>query len=153
MVARARAQLTRLGIKLPFAGWLTRTQAKVYRATKGRVWKRWLGSPIVVLETVGRKTGQTRATPLIHARAGNAFVVAAANSGSDRTPQWYRNLLAEPRAALVHAGRRLDVRAREADDHEYRELWQRVVDAYPPAAFYPSFTDRRIPVLVLEPTT
>ena len=151
MVARVRAELTRLGIKMPFAGSLTRTQAKVYRATNGRVWKRWLGSPILVLETTGRTTGKTRATPLIHARHGDAFVVAAANSGSDRAPQWYRNLRRQPKARVVHGGERIDVVAREADGNEYCELWQCVVDAYPPAAFYPSFTDRHIPVLVLEP--
>ena len=142
--------MTRLGIRLPGAGLLTRLQARVYRASNGRVWKRWLGSPILVLEVTGRTTGKTRATPLIHARRGDDFVVAAANSGSDRTPQWYRNLGADPRAVVVHGGRRIEVKARDADEGEYDQLWQHVVDAYPPAAFYPGFTERRIPVVILE---
>lgn len=149
--ARTRAEMTRRGRRIPGAGAFTRLQARVYRASGGRLWRRWLGTPILVLEVTGRRTGRTRATPLVFARAATGFVVAAANSGSDRAPQWYRNLLHDPRATVVLDGERVAVRARATNGVERDEMWSRVVAEYPPAAYYPDYTDREIPVLVLEP--
>ncbi|MFW5420166.1 nitroreductase family deazaflavin-dependent oxidoreductase [Nocardiopsis sp. CNT-189] len=139
----------------------SRTNAALYRATGGRLGGRWRlhsgfprGLPVCLLTTRGRKTGRLRTTPLLHLRPWpdrEAVAVVASQGGSARHPMWYRNLLEEPRAVLqVGSGLRL-VRARTAAPGERTELWPLLVGFYPDYAAYQSWTDREIPVVLLEP--
>ena len=146
------ARLQNLGGRVPYLGRLVpRLHARLYRRLRGRFVGRWFGGPVMVLETVGRRSGRTRATPVIYAWDGDDLIVVAANAGNDATPSWWLNLQAEPRAEVVIAGERRRVRAREARGEE-RERRRRVYDAvYPKVDDYGNFTGREFPVIVLEP--
>lgn len=125
--------------------------AAIYRATGGRLMRGWFGAPVIVLETVGRRSGQTRATPVVALRRGDDLVVMAANAGSDRTPAWWLNLRGAGRGTAVRSGRRQHVRPRVAEGPERDELLERFLAMYPPAEHYPGYTERDLPLIVLEP--
>jgi deazaflavin-dependent oxidoreductase (nitroreductase family) len=123
----------------------------VYRATGGRVLGRVMGIPVLLLTTRGRKTGAARTKPLMYLPKGDAFIVAASYAGEPRHPAWWLNLKANP-VASVQAGRReLEVRAREAEGEERERLWREIVAQDEGFAEYQRRTQRRIPVVVLEP--
>jgi deazaflavin-dependent oxidoreductase (nitroreductase family) len=131
----------------------SRFHAWSYRRVDGRVVGRWFGAPLVVVQTVGRRTGKARETPVIALPEGSGFFVLAANAGNDRPPAWWLNLEAAGAGHVVTGGTRLAVRPRVAEGEERERLWARIVDAYPAAAHYPDYTDRPLPVVVLEPAS
>ena len=131
---------------VPFA----RAHAWLYRASGGRLAPRWFGAPVLVLETVGRRTGQPRATPVLFVLQNGDPVVLAANAGARRAPAWWLNLRDAGRGVAVMGRERREVRPRVTSGTGRAELWDRLCEAYPPAAHYPDFTDREIPVVVLE---
>jgi F420H(2)-dependent quinone reductase len=149
-MARA-GRITNTGAKLPLATLWTRLHAWLYRRTGGRFIPRWFGGPVMVLETLGRKSGRPRATPLIYLRDGDDLVVVAANAGSPRTPAWWLNLEAAGSGEAVIGGERRWVRPRLAEPSERERLWPRLVDLYPPNEDYVRFTERELPVVILEP--
>ena len=130
----------------------TRLHTALLRATDGRVGGRMLGSPVLLLVSTGRKTGLGRTTPLLYLPDGDRYVIVASNGGAPKHPVWWLNLQADPEAAVEIGGRRTRVRAREAGGEERARLWKSLVEMYPPYAGYQKKTDRRIPVVVLEPT-
>ena len=132
---------------------LGRAQARVYRASGGRLWKKILGSPILVLTTTGRKSGQARTTSLICGIDGERFVVIGSNAGSDKPPAWLLNLEANPNAAVQVRGERRDVRARFAEGEERDRLWAMMNGVYRWFSGYQTFTEREIAVVVLEPVS
>jgi deazaflavin-dependent oxidoreductase (nitroreductase family) len=119
--------------------------------TGGRVGGKWFGAPVLVLVTVGRKSGKTRETPLLYRRDEDDGTLAllAANAGNDRTPAWWLNLRAAETAEIIVRGARRRVRWREATGEEHARLFAALVEVYPPAGHYPGFTDRHLPVVVL----
>src|SRR3712207_2459872 len=111
------ARLTNGGSRNPkLAARFTKLHARVFRATNGRIGKRYFGAPVIVLEIVGRKSGQVRAAPVIRAQHGDAFLVVPGNGGQSRTPAWWLNLNAAGEATLIADGRRRRVTLRIADD-------------------------------------
>jgi len=121
-------------------------------ATRGRVGGKWMGAPVLVLETVGRKTGKVRRIPLIYVRDGESYVLLAANAGNDRPPAWWLNLRSAPTAVVLVGGRRLTVAWREVEaGEEYDRLFAAIVAAYPPAEYYVGLTERRMPIVELAP--
>jgi len=131
-----------------------RLHAQLYRISGGRVLSRWFaGAPVMVLETVGRRTGTKRATPVLYLRDGDALVVLAANAGADRTPAWWLNLREAGVGEVVIGRRRMRVRPRLLADAERARLWQAFVAMYPQAEHYTRFTDRVLPLIALEPDT
>lgn len=138
---------------------MARAQVRLFRLTGGRVGSTWrIGAgfrkpvPTLLLEHVGRTSGTTYTTPLLYLEDGPDLVVVASQGGLPRNPQWYPNLLAHPdtRVQLRGEGFR-DVRAREAVGEERAALWPRLVELYADFAKYQRWTEREIPVLVLEP--
>ena len=130
----------------------------LYRSTGGRVGGRWrIGAgfrspvPICLLEHRGRKTGRLRTTPLVYLEDGNRIVVVASQAGRPEHPMWYLNLLADPDVTVQVGNRRRAMRARVSDADERALLWPRLVDLYADYDSYQSWTDRVIPVVVLEP--
>ena len=146
------ARLQNLGGRIPYFGSaVPRLHARLYKRLGGRFVGRWFGGPVAVLETTGRKSGQTRATPVIHAWDGDDIVVVPANAGNARVPAWWLNLQADPRAVVVIGGERRRVRARETFGEE-RERRRRVYKrVYPKVDDYVALTGRDFPVVVLEP--
>jgi F420H(2)-dependent quinone reductase len=130
----------------------SRIHAALYRRTGGRILPRWFsGAPVMVLETVGRKSGEPRSTPILYAERGGDLIVMPANAGDHRTPAWWLNLRDAGDATVVIKGERRRIRPRLARDDEYADLWKRYLEVYPPGEKYLAFTDREIPLVVLEP--
>ena len=139
--------------------YMSRAQVRLFRLTNGRVGSRWrIGAgfrkpvPTLLLDHVGRKSGRTFTTPLLFLGDGPDLVVVASQGGLPRNPQWYGNLVAHP-DTTVHVPRQgvRRVRARTAGPDERAELWPRLVELYADFAKYARWTDREIPVVVLEP--
>lgn len=131
---------------------MARVHARLYRLSGGRLGRRWFaGAPVMVLETVGRRSGEKRATPVLYLRDGDALVVMAANAGAVRTPAWWLNLKHAGEGAVVLGRNRIRVRPRELAGEERDRLWREFVAMYPQAAHYPRFTDRVLPLIALEP--
>ena len=123
----------------------------LFRLTNGRIGGHLMGSDMLLLTTVGRKTGREREVPLLTVPAGKAWVVIASNAGDDRPPAWWLNLQARPEAQIRMAGRILPVRAREASPDERTRLWATIVASHSDYAAYEKRTTRKIPVVLLEP--
>jgi deazaflavin-dependent oxidoreductase (nitroreductase family) len=122
----------------------------LYRLTGGRVANRMGKAPILLLTVAGRKSGKRRTTPLLHGRDGDNYVVIASMGGAPKHPAWYHNL--QGQEAEIQVGRkRLRVRARDAEGEERERLWALMVSLYPSYDDYQKKTERRIPVVVLEP--
>lgn len=132
---------------------ITRLHPHVYRLVGGRgfVGRNVGGVRNVILLTTVRRTGRVRETPLFGFETGGRVVVIGSNAGGPREPAWVGNLRAEPRARLRIGREVRDIRAREADGEERETLWRLAADGYPGYELYRELTDRRIPVVVLEP--
>ncbi|HTI74720.1 MAG TPA: nitroreductase/quinone reductase family protein [Mycobacterium sp.] len=129
-----------------------RLHARLYRISGGRFVPRWFaGAPVMVLETVGRRTGQKRATPVLYLRDGAALVVLAANAGADRTPAWWLNLKEAGSAEVVVGRRRMHVTPRLLAGAERDRVWRAFVGMYPQAEHYTRFTNRALPLIALQP--
>jgi deazaflavin-dependent oxidoreductase (nitroreductase family) len=106
---------------------------------------------ILVLRTIGRKSGSPRDAPMFFLEHGEGFAVVASNAASKAPPAWWLNLQAQPDAeAFVH-GVSHSVRARAASEEELRELWPRFVALYSGFEHYRSIATRELPVVILEP--
>ena len=126
---------------------------RAYRETDGETGYLWNGAPSLLLTTIGRKTGQPRTSPLIFAEDGDNYLIVASMGGMPMHPQWYLNLEANPNAEIQVKAEHLLVTARTASDDEKPRLWEIVNKAWPNYDVYQTRTDRKIPVVVLIPTS
>ena len=108
--------------------------------------------PVLLLETVGRRTGQRRTTPVQYLADGETFVVVASNAGAARPPAWYLNLRADPRARVQVGERTIDVLAREVTDQEREELWRRLTAANRYLERAARKAGRDLPLIALGPS-
>ena len=133
---------------------LWRMHPHVYRATRGLIGRRiGLGMPVLVLDTIGRKTGARRTSAVAYLPDGERYVMIASNQGHTAHPAWLHNLRANPDATIQVGRRKLNVRAREAEGEERDRLWQKMTEVYPGFDLYDErAAGRRIPVVVLEPS-
>jgi deazaflavin-dependent oxidoreductase (nitroreductase family) len=122
-----------------------------YRETGGEVGHEWRGTHTLLLTTTGRRSGESRTTPLIYGRHGDDYLVVASKGGSDTPPAWYRNLEENPEVEIQVKDRRMKARARTATPEEKPELWETMIGEWPDYDKYQQGTDREIPVVVLEP--
>jgi F420H(2)-dependent quinone reductase len=109
--------------------WGSRMHAAVYRRTHGRILGHVGGQPVLLLQTLGRRTGQRRTTPVQYLADGETFVVVASHAGAARPPAWYLNLRADPHARVEVGPRTVEVRAQEAAGQERADLWRRLTAA------------------------
>jgi deazaflavin-dependent oxidoreductase (nitroreductase family) len=107
--------------------------------------------PVLLLTTMGRRSGKARATPLTFFRDGANLVVIASNGGADRPPDWSLNLQQNPRAVVKIGTDELTVEARPASPEERERLWVEITTTYSGYARYQQKTARQIPVLILKP--
>lgn len=112
-----------------------------------------IGAPVMLLETIGRRSGQPRLSPLLFARDGGHVVVVGSNFGQEHHPAWTANLIANPSAVAVVGGQRIPVRATLLDGDEAEAAYQKMVDLASTYSAYRGRTDRRIRVFRLTPTT
>lgn len=125
----------------------------VYRLSGGRLLPN-AGSrmPVLLLTTMGRKTGQSYTWPLnYYPYSGDSVVVVASNRGQPNFPQWYRNLLARPEATIQRGARRIAVIARVATSEEADRLWPILTTLEPLYLRYRTMTDREFPLVILTP--
>jgi F420H(2)-dependent quinone reductase len=133
--------------------WGTRMHAAVYRRTHGRMLGRVGGQPVLLLQTVGRRTGQRRMTPVQYLADGETFVVVASHAGAARPPAWYLNLRANPHARVEVGPRTFDVRAQEAAGQERADLWRRLTAANRYLERAARKAGRDLPLMALVPLT
>ena len=107
--------------------------------------------PVVLFTTTGAKSGKKRLVPLMRVEHDGHYALVASKGGAPDHPQWYFNLQAQPDISLQDGTLDRPVRARELQDAEREQWWERCVAAFPPYAEYQTKTDRLIPVFVLEP--
>jgi deazaflavin-dependent oxidoreductase (nitroreductase family) len=131
-------------------GW-ARKQAERYEATNGREANDLRGRPIIVLTSVGAKTGRLRKTALMRVEHDGVYAVVASQGGAPKHPVWYFNMKANPHVELQDGATKLDYAAREVSGEEKAVWWERAVEAWPDYAKYQLRTKREIPVFVLEP--
>ncbi len=132
---------------------VTGLHAAVFQASRGRLLGRAAGMPVVILTTTGRRSGRRRRTmltaPIIE---GDRVVLVASYGGHSHNPHWFQNVLTQSDVGLTMAGQpERRMRATVATPEERVELWPRVVSAYSGYERYQQRTDRRIPLVVLEP--
>ena len=126
------------------------TQVWIYRRTKGRRAGSARGTPVLLLTTTGRKSGERRTRPVGYLPDGDRFLVCGSNGGSDHPPAWSLNLRAHPDATVEVGARTLSVTASEITGEEYETAWDRYVAANPGFAGYRTKTKRHLPIFILE---
>jgi deazaflavin-dependent oxidoreductase (nitroreductase family) len=122
-----------------------------YRETGGEVGYIWRGAPTLLLTTTGRRSGESTTTPLIFGRDGDRYVLVASQGGAPEHPGWYRNLAKSPEVELQVLADRIRGHARTAEGEERERLWRLMAEIWPPYDRYRTRTERRIPVVVVEP--
>jgi deazaflavin-dependent oxidoreductase (nitroreductase family) len=122
----------------------------LFRLSRGKVMGKWFGAPVLVIEATGRRSGRRRRTPVTFCEVGGAWIVVAINAGSDTTPAWWVNLRGAREATILLRGQRVPVSAREAHDQERERLWRAYAAQTPVIEEFRAYTDRTIPVVVLE---
>jgi deazaflavin-dependent oxidoreductase (nitroreductase family) len=129
-----------------------REQVSLYEATDGREGGTLEGRPVVILTTIGAKTGNIRKNPVMRIKEGDAYVVVASNAGATSHPAWYRNIVAHPELSLQDRATLHRVRAREVHGDEKARWWKVAERDWPHFPEYRAKAgDREIPVMVLEP--
>ncbi len=129
--------------------WLHRT---LYRASGGRIGGRRGNVPILLLTTIGRKTGKRRTVPLQYLAQGETLIVVASNGGSPKHPGWFLNLQAQPRVEVQIGREHTTVHAHQATAEERENLWPKVVELSSGYDDYQRRTTREIPLVILEST-
>ena len=125
-------------------------QVEQYESSGGTKGTTMRGMPVVILTTVGAKTGALRKAPLMRVVHEGTYAVVASLGGAPKHPVWYYNVLANPRVELQDGPEKHEYVAREVTGDEKALWWERSVAAYPDYADYQRKTDREIPVFVLE---
>lgn len=125
--------------------------ARRYLESGGTVGYEWEGATIVVIEITGRRSGRVRPVPLIKVTDGDRYLLVASKGGAPAHPEWYLNLLAEPRVVVHDRGESHPMTARTASAGERAALWPRAVAQWPAFDDYVRRTDREIPLVICEP--
>jgi len=124
----------------------------VYRASHGLIGHRFPGAPrVLLLDHVGARTGRRRTSPLLYMRDGENVVLVASKGGHPRNPAWFHNLIAHPDTSVQIGSERRTVHARVAKAAERKRLWPKVVQMYGGYSNYQQHTERKIPLVILEP--
>lgn len=122
-----------------------------FRANDGKVGGQFEGAPLLLLHSIGAKSGQERVSPMMYQAVGDAYAVFASKAGAPTNPAWYHNLVSTPEASIEVGTQTVSVVAREVSGDERTAIWERQKAQHPGFADYESKTDRVIPVFVLDP--
>ncbi|MFC8850053.1 MULTISPECIES: nitroreductase family deazaflavin-dependent oxidoreductase [unclassified Micromonospora] len=122
-----------------------------YLATDGADGHDYYGFPTLLLTTLGRRTGRPIRTPLIYGRDGDRYVLVASNGAAATDPNWYRNLVAHPQVDVQVRADKFTATGRTVTGDERPRLWELMAKIFPRYDTYATQTNRRIPVVVLEP--
>lgn len=123
----------------------------LYRLTRGKFGGRVQGLPVMLLRTIGRKTGRERTTPLGYFMEDGNYIITASNAGLDTHPGWFHNLRANPHVTIEIKDQQLEAEAEVAAPEKRRALWSQLISLSPWYANYPKKTTREIPLVILHP--
>jgi len=134
-----------------FIKWFMAINTFLIRISKGRIGSKLGTQTILLLHTVGRKSGKQYETPIAYFFHEGQYLIVASNWGKDKQADWFLNLKEQPQTTIEVKGQVIPVRAREAVGEEYTRLWKFATEKHPPYLNYQSMTARRIPIIVLQP--
>ena len=120
-----------------------------FRNNGGKVGGGFEGAPLLLLHTVGAKSGQPRVNPVMYLPDGERRIVFASKAGAPTSPDWFHNLVANPEVSIEVGTDTIDVKASVVQDDERDQLYSRQAALYPQFAEYERSTTRRIPVVIL----
>jgi deazaflavin-dependent oxidoreductase (nitroreductase family) len=121
-----------------------------FRANQGKVGPPFEGAPLLLLTTVGARSGAERLNALMYTKDGDDLVVLASKGGAPDNPAWYHNVIANPRATVEVGTEKFEATARVAKGQERDRLFQAQATLFPQFAGYQQRTTRQIPVVVLH---
>ena len=121
-----------------------------YRASGGKVTGQFAGAPLLLLTTIGARSGQPRTMPLVHSTDGDRLVIIASKGGAPTNPDWYHNLVANPEVTIELGAEEFRARASTAEEPERARLFEQQAAQMPFFAEYQRQVARQIPVVVLE---
>jgi deazaflavin-dependent oxidoreductase (nitroreductase family) len=133
-----------------FIKWFMAFNKFLLTISKGQLGSKLGKQDILILHTIGRKSGVDRGIPIAYFNQDNRYLIVASNWGQEQQASWYLNLQKEPHARLEVKGKTIPVTAREALGEEYGQLWKFVTTSHPPYLDYQKQTSRRIPIMIFE---
>ncbi len=137
-------------MKNAFIKWFMKVNAFFIRISRGRIGTQLGTQNILILSTVGRKSGQTRSIPIAYFFHEGKYLIVESNWGRDNHADWYFNLQSQPQATLEVKGKTVSTNARFAAGEEYTRLWDYVTMKHPPYWGYQKITERKIPIVIFE---
>ena len=136
-----------------FIKWFMAINAFLIRISRGRIGSQLGTQTILILNTVGRKSGQPRSIPIAYFFHEGKYLVVESNWGRDNHADWYFNLKSQPQVSIEVKGKVLQVNARFAEGGEYARLWEYVTKRHAPYLEYQKMTTRKLPIAIFEPRT
>jgi deazaflavin-dependent oxidoreductase (nitroreductase family) len=145
--------MTLVGEYVPSKAQWVRDQVAKFEATDGQEANtlRDTGYPIVVITSVGAKSGNLRKNPVMRVERDGIYVAIASKGGADDQPEWFYNLLAHPEVELQDGAVKRTYRVELVEGAERADLWELAVNTWPTYGEYQKKTDRQIPVFKLSP--
>jgi len=122
-----------------------------FRANAGKVGGRFEGRTLLILHTIGAKSGQERLNPVAYVRDADRLVIIASKGGAPTNPDWYYNIVANPQVTVEVGTEQFSARASISVEPERTQLYDKMVEVMPGFADYKKKTTRNIPVIVLTP--
>ena len=127
-----------------------REQVEQFEASNGQEANTLNGDPIVVITSVGAKSGKLRKNPVMRVERDGTYVAIASKGGAPEQPEWYYNLVEHPEVELQDGSEKHTYLARIAQGEERADWWAHAVATWPTYGEYQKKTDREIPVFLLE---
>ena len=137
-------------MKNTFIKWFMKINAFFIRISRGQVGTQLGTQNILILNTVGRKSGQTRSIPIAYFFHEGKYLIVESNWGKDNHADWYFNLQSQPHATVEVKGKTISANARFAEGEEYIRLWEYLTKKHPPYLEYQKMTKRKIPIAIFE---
>ena len=131
--------------------WFMTLNTFLIRVSNGRIGSKLGSQKILLLHTVGRKSGNLYVTPVAYFYHEGKYLIVASNWGRDKQADWFLNLMEHPRTEIEVQGKTIPVEAHQADGEEYVRLWEFATQKHPPYLEYQSMTARKIPIVVFQP--
>jgi deazaflavin-dependent oxidoreductase (nitroreductase family) len=127
------------------------TNVFLIRISRGRIGSRLGTQMIMLLHSVGRKSGKHFITPIAYFFTNGFYFLVGSNWGKDQNASWFYNLMARPETMIDVGGKKIPVVALQAEGEEYDRLWKYATEHHPPYLHYKEMTKRRIPIIKLMP--
>ena len=140
-------------MKNTFIKWFMAFNAFLIKISNGRIGGKLGTQAILILHTVGRKSGQPRSIPIAYFFYEGKYLIVESNWGKDNHADWYFNLQKQPQASIEVKGKEIKVKASFAEGEEYNRLWEYLTKKHPPYLEYQKMTKRKIPIAVVQPIT